>query len=46
VFGLVPGFDGGDAAMVVAILGLLFITGALLRVFLESSKGDHTDDAP
>jgi hypothetical protein len=33
LFGLVPGFDGGDAAMVVAIVGLLFITGALLRVF-------------
>jgi hypothetical protein len=33
LFGLVPGFDSGDAAMVVAIVGLLFITGALLRVF-------------
>jgi hypothetical protein len=33
LFGLVPGFDGGDAAVAVAIIGLLFITGALLRVF-------------
>jgi hypothetical protein len=33
MFGLVPGFDGGDAATAVAIIGLLFITAALLRVF-------------
>jgi FtsH-binding integral membrane protein len=33
LFGLIPGFDAGDAAMVVAIVGLLFIIGALLRVF-------------
>lgn len=33
LFGLIPGFDAGDAAMVVAVVGLLFITGALLRVF-------------
>jgi hypothetical protein len=33
LFGLIPGFDAGEAAMVVAILGLLFITAALLRVF-------------
>lgn len=32
MFGLVPGFNAGDAAMVVAIVGLLFVTGALLRV--------------
>ena len=33
LFGLIPGFDVGDPAMVIAIVGLLFITGALLRVF-------------
>jgi hypothetical protein len=33
LFGLIPGFNAGDSAMVVAIIGLLFITGALLRVF-------------
>ena len=33
MFGLVPGFDGGDSAVAVAIIGLLFITAALLRVF-------------
>ena len=36
LFGLIPGFDAGGAAVaavVVAILGLLFITAALLRVF-------------
>src|ERR1700733_9028318 len=33
LFGLIPGFHAGDAAMVVAILGLLFIAGALMRVF-------------
>jgi len=33
LFGLIPGFNAGDAAMVIAIVGLLFITGALLRVF-------------
>ena len=32
LFGLVPGFDAGDAAMVVAIFGLLFIAGSLMRV--------------
>jgi hypothetical protein len=30
--GLVPGFNVGDGATAVAIVGLLFITGALLRV--------------
>jgi hypothetical protein len=33
MFGLIPGFDAGGAATVVAVLGLLFIGGALLRVF-------------
>jgi hypothetical protein len=33
LFGLIPGFDVGDPAMVIAIVGLLFIAGALLRVF-------------
>jgi len=32
LFGLVPGFDAGDAATVVAIFGLLFIAGSLMRV--------------
>jgi hypothetical protein len=32
LFGLIPGFNAGYAAMVVAIVGLLFITGGLLRV--------------
>lgn len=32
LFGLVPGFDGGGAATAVAILGLLFIGGSLIRV--------------
>jgi hypothetical protein len=32
LFGLIPGFDAGYPAMVVAIIGLLFITGSLLRV--------------
>jgi hypothetical protein len=32
LFGLVPGFDAGGAALVVAIVGLLFIAGSILRV--------------
>jgi hypothetical protein len=32
LFGLIPGFDAGDAALVIAIVGLLFLGGALLRV--------------
>jgi hypothetical protein len=32
LFGLVPGFDVGAAAMIVAALGLLFIAGSLMRV--------------
>jgi len=32
LFGLVPGFNAGYGAAVVAILGLLFITAALLRL--------------
>jgi hypothetical protein len=32
LFGLIPGFNAGYPAMVVAILGLLFITAALLRM--------------
>jgi hypothetical protein len=32
LFGLVPGFNGGGAATAVAILGLLFIGGSLIRV--------------
>ena len=32
MFGLIPGFNAGYPATVVAILGLLFITGALLRL--------------
>jgi energy-coupling factor transporter transmembrane protein EcfT len=33
LFGLIPGFDAGGAAVVVAVIGLLFISAALLRVF-------------
>ena len=33
LFGLVPGYDVGYTAVVVAVLGLLFIAGALTRVF-------------
>lgn len=33
LFGLIPGFDAGGAATVVALVGLVFITGALVRVF-------------
>ena len=33
LFGLIPGFNVGGPAMVIAIVGLLFISGALLRVF-------------
>ncbi len=32
LFGLIPGFNAGSAATVIAIVGLLFITGALLRL--------------
>ena len=32
LFGLIPGFNAGYAAMIIAIIGLLFITGALLRL--------------
>jgi hypothetical protein len=32
LFGLIPGFNAGDAAVVIAIIGLLFIGGALLRL--------------
>ena len=32
LFGLVPGFNGGGAATVVAILGLVFILSALLQL--------------
>jgi hypothetical protein len=32
LFGLVPGFNAGKAAMVVSIFGLLFISGALVRM--------------
>jgi hypothetical protein len=32
LFGLIPGFDAGYPAMVVALVGLLFIVGALLRL--------------
>ena len=33
LFGLIPGYDVGDPAMIIAIVGLLFVAGALLRVF-------------
>lgn len=33
LFGLIPGFNAGNAAVVIAIIGLLFIGGALLRLF-------------
>jgi hypothetical protein len=33
LFGLIPGFNSGYAATVVAIVGVLFIIAALLRVF-------------
>ena len=33
LFGLIPGFNAGHAAMVVAILGLLFISAGLLRLY-------------
>jgi hypothetical protein len=33
LFGLVPGFDAGYAATVVAVVGVLFVIGALVRVF-------------
>lgn len=33
LFGLIPGFNAGYGATVVAIVGLLFIIGALLRLF-------------
>jgi hypothetical protein len=32
LFGLIPGFNAGDSALVIAIVGLLFLSGALLRV--------------
>jgi hypothetical protein len=32
LFGLIPGFNAGNAAVVIAIIGLLFIGGALLRL--------------
>jgi hypothetical protein len=32
LFGLIPGFNAGSAAVVIAIIGLLFIGGALLRL--------------
>jgi hypothetical protein len=33
LFGLIPGFNAGHAAMVVAILGLLFIGAGLVRLY-------------
>jgi hypothetical protein len=33
LFGLVPGFDAGYPATAVAIIGILFVIGALVRVF-------------
>lgn len=33
LFGLIPGFNAGNAAVVIAIIGVLFIGGALLRLF-------------
>ena len=32
LFGLIPGFNAGSAARVVAVLGLIFILGALVRL--------------
>lgn len=33
LFGLIPGFNAGSAATVVALVGLVFIGGALVRVY-------------
>lgn len=48
LFGLIPGFNAGYGATVVAIVGLLFIIGALLRLFptLRSSPPTPSSSVP
>lgn len=40
LFGLIPGFSGGDTALVVAILGMLFVVGALIRLAPVVREGE------
>jgi hypothetical protein len=40
LFGLIPDFDPGAAATVVAVIGLLFILGGLRRLIPEMRRGE------
>ena len=40
LFGLIPGFDPGSAATVVAVIGLLFIVGGLRRLIPAMRSGE------
>jgi hypothetical protein len=42
LFGLIPGFNAGNAAFVIAIIGLLFIGGAWCACSLDGEPGKST----